>query len=113
MPLIQKVYADCTTLGCNMPQSSSWITTNTISWANIISSIIGFLFFLAAVSTLIYLLWGGIDMITSGGDSGKFENGRNRLVFAAIGMIVVASSYAVWRLILTIVGIDSIDTGIF
>ena len=113
MSLIHQAHAACTTLGCNMAQSSSWISTSGIQWGNIISSIIGFLFFLAAVSTLIYLLWGGIDMITSGGDSGKFENGRNRLVFAAIGMIVVASSYAVWRLILTLVGIDSIDTGIF
>jgi len=113
MSLIHHAHADCTTLGCNMIKNSPWMNSSTIHWQTIIQSVTGFLFFLAAVSTLVFLIWGGISMITAGGDSGKFEKGRNRLVFSVIGMIVVASSYAVWRLIMHIAGINSLDTGIF
>lgn len=38
---------------------------------------------------LIYLLWGTLDWITSGGDKEKLEKARHKLVQAIIGMLVV------------------------
>lgn len=114
MPFIHTIQAaGCNTLGCNMPTSSPVIgSASGITWSKIVQWLGSVLIFLSAISCLIFMLWGGLDMITSGGDKGKFEAGRDRLVFAIIGMIVVASSYAVWVLVMKVVGVNSIDSGI-
>lgn len=43
----------------------------------------------AGVIAIIIIIVGGISMMTSGGDSQKFANGRNTVIFAAVGLIVV------------------------
>ena len=92
--------------------SSMFESTGQIKWAAVVQTGVNFMFFVAALLTLFYLIWGGVNMIMSSGDSGKFKEGRDRLVFAAIGMLVVGASYAVWRLVLAIVGISALDPGI-
>lgn len=59
---------------------------------------------LAALLVLFYLVWGGIDWITSGGDKGKTESARNKITAAVIGLIIVAASYAIFQLVLTFLG---------
>ncbi len=83
------------------------------NWAALMSWVTTVLFFIAAVACFMFLIAGGIGFITSGGDKGKLESSRNKIMFSIIGMIVVAASYAVWRLVLTIIGVDeSINTGL-
>ncbi len=82
-------------------------------WAALVSWVTTVLFFVAAVACFMFLIAGGIGFITSGGDKGKLESSRNKIMFSIIGMIVVAASYAIWRLVLTIIGVDgSINTGL-
>ncbi|MEN8253604.1 MAG: hypothetical protein ABFQ62_04485 [Patescibacteria group bacterium] len=50
---------------------------------------------IGAIILLIYLLWGGIDWITSGGDSGKVANARNKMTQGVIGMIILAFSFVI------------------
>jgi len=114
MSLIPTIHAaECTTIGCGLPTSNPIVASGGIQWSTLVSKLVAGFFFLAALACLAYLLWGGMTMITSSGDSGKFDTGRNRIVFAVIGMIVVASSYAIWLLILNIIGFESFDTGFF
>lgn len=61
---------------------------------------------LSGLLLLVYLVWGGVEWLTSGGDKGKIENARSKLTNALIGVAIIASSYAVWRLALTFFGID-------
>ncbi len=61
---------------------------------------------LAGLLLFIYLVWGGIEWLTSGGDKGKIENARNKITNALIGVAIIAASYAVWTLALTFFGID-------
>ncbi|MBI3385038.1 hypothetical protein HY030_02495, partial [Candidatus Gottesmanbacteria bacterium] len=45
-----------------------------------ISAAFGVGIILAAIGTLIYLLWGAFEWITSGGDKTNLENARNKIV---------------------------------
>lgn len=48
----------------------------------------------AAAIAVIIIIIGGISMMTSGGDSQKFANGRNTLIFAAVGLVVIVLAEA-------------------
>lgn len=64
---------------------------------------------LSTLLTLAYLIWGAFQWITSGGDKGKTEKARNALVAAVIGLIIVASSYAILLLVLNFLGYQSLN----
>lgn len=59
----------------------------------------------AGLATFGYLVYGGIEWITSGGDKGKLESARNKITNGIIGLAVVASAWAVYRLIDYFLGI--------
>lgn len=62
--------------------------------------------FVSALLVFGYLVWGGVQWITSGGDKGKTEEARNKITAAIVGLAVVAASYAIFRVVLWVVGID-------
>lgn len=63
---------------------------------------------ISALLVFLYLVWGGIDWITSGGDKGKTEQARQKIVAAVIGLIIVAASYAILTLALNFLGYTSL-----
>jgi len=48
---------------------------------------------IGALAVVVLFLQGGIEWVTSGGDSGKLEKARNRMVQGAIGLFVLVSSF--------------------
>src|SRR5690606_13303409 len=48
---------------------------------------------IGGLMVLIFFIWGAIEWITSGGDSGKVASARNRITQAVIGMIILAGSF--------------------
>ncbi len=79
------------------------------SASSLINSILRFVFAIAALLVFFYLIWGGIDWITSGGDKGKTETARNKITSAIIGLIVLAAAYAILQIVLTFLGYSSIN----
>jgi hypothetical protein len=59
----------------------------------------------AGLATFGYLVYGGVEWITSGGDKGKLESARNKITNGIIGLAIVASAWAVYRLIDYFLGI--------
>ena len=53
----------------------------------------------AGLATFLYLVYGGFEWITSGGEKGKLEEARNKITNGIIGLAVVASAWAVFKLI--------------
>ena len=45
------------------------------------------------------LVWGGIQWIMSGGDKAKTEEARNRITAALVGLAIVASAWAIMKLV--------------
>lgn len=48
---------------------------------------------------VIYFIWGAIDWIVAGGDQSKIQKGRDRMIQAVIGMILLAGSFIIVSLI--------------
>ena len=61
------------------------ITVNLINYA---------LFFIGALA-LIFVIYGGVLFVTSGGDADKTTKARNTLLYAVIGVVVVVLAYAI------------------
>lgn len=73
---------------------------------HLVSNIAAAGFIVAGVITFLYLVWGGVDYLTAGGDKGKIESGQKRISSAIIGLAIVASSWAVYQIILVFFGVD-------
>ncbi len=73
---------------------------------DLIAKGITFAIILAALITFLYLVWAGIEWLTSGGDKEKYESARNRITAAVIGLAIVIAAYAIMQLIAHFFGID-------
>ncbi|MBI2442552.1 MAG: hypothetical protein HYV40_01430 [Candidatus Levybacteria bacterium] len=62
--------------------------------------IIQFLFVIAVIVALGFLVYGGIRWITSGGDKGGVETARNTIISAIVGLILVFLAYVILNLVL-------------
>ena len=81
------------------------------SFSNIFNAIVQWMIIIASILLLIYLLWGGIDWITSGGDKGKAETAINKIKFALLGIIFVACSWAVFTLVMKVAFNKDVSSG--
>ena len=61
---------------------------------------------IAGILVFIYLVWGGIQWITSGGDKSKTEEARSRITAALVGLAIVATAWAVIQLVSYFFGIN-------
>lgn len=78
-------------------------------FGGLLNGLISFVMIIAAILVFLYLIWGGIEWITSGGDKGKTESARNKITAAVIGLIVVAASYAILTLALNFLGFTDLN----
>lgn len=53
----------------------------------------------AALASFLYLVYGGVQWITSGGDKGKLEEARGKLTSSMVGLAIVASAWAIFKLV--------------
>ncbi|MBP7768516.1 hypothetical protein KA082_01650 [Candidatus Woesebacteria bacterium] len=91
------------------------ITVGT-GWATNFGALISFVLTLvmviALLLVLLYLIMGGIEWITSGGDKGKTEAARNKITAAIIGIIILASAYALVQLVAYVLGFASFEDAV-
>jgi len=81
------------------------------NFGNLLGTVMSGFMAIAAVMVLIYLLWGGIEWITSGGDKSKTEGARNKITNAIIGLIVLAASTAIFMMMQAILDICILSFG--
>lgn len=72
----------------------------------LVSNSVAVAFIFAAIAFFIFLVMGGVEWLTSGGDKTKIEQAQKRISNAVIGLAIVAASYAVFTLALDFFGID-------
>jgi hypothetical protein len=63
----------------------------------------------AGVLAFLYLLWGGVQWITAGGDKDALDKARKRITQALIGLSIVFSAYAILYIIRVLFNIDLIQ----
>ena len=72
------------------------------AFARIISSAFTVILVVGGIWAFIMLILGAFSLITSGGDQQKIEEGRSRITWAIIGVIILAAS---WGLIILVEGL--------
>jgi len=76
------------------------------SLPKLLSAIIGVILIVAFIIALFFLFWGGIQWISSGGDKEGVEAAQKKIQAAIVGLIVVASVYALFTLVGNWLGFD-------
>lgn len=76
---------------------------------SVINSVLSLVMLISGLLVLMYLIWGALQWITSGGDKGKIESARQKMTAAVIGLIIVSASYAIALLVYRFLGFDGLD----
>ncbi len=79
---------------------------------SIVSEFIKYLFPLAGILLLLYLVFGGFGLMTSGGDPKAVQSAKGKITNALVGFIIVFAAYWIVQILGTVLGIESI-TNIF
>lgn len=88
------ISGDCSSTS-NDPGTGNTDITDVITLiVNIFSIVVGFL-------AVIMIIWGGLRYITSGGDSGKITTAKNTIIYALIGLVIVALAQFIVRFVLS------------
>jgi hypothetical protein len=74
----------------------------------LISAAVGLLMILAALLAFFFLILGGIQWITSGGDKAGMEAARNKITHAIVGLIIVGAAWAIMTLVQNFLGVNII-----
>ena len=70
-----------------------------VGYQLIFSLATGVLIFIAVILSLLYLVWGAFDWITSEGNKQKLDQARNKITLAVIGLIIVFLAFFIVNLI--------------
>ncbi len=75
----------------------------------LITTVINIFSVVVGVVAVVMIIIGGFKYITSGGDSGGVTSAKNTVLFAIVGLIVVALAQIIVRFVLTEVDTDSLS----
>lgn len=64
------------------------------------------LIFFGMLTVLIIFIMGAFDWLTAGGDKGKIDSARRKIIDATIGIIILAGSFAIIQFIGKVFGFD-------
>ncbi|MGA2667156.1 MAG: hypothetical protein ABSE91_03700 [Patescibacteria group bacterium] len=92
--LVGRAYAAITSTQLNSLAIPS-LTGTTNGLIGVIATILTWVFLIAGILAVIYLIYGGILYITAGGDAEKATKGRVAIVNAIIGIIIIALAFLI------------------
>lgn len=67
---------------------------------NIITTVINIFSLVVGVVSVIMIIIGGLKYITSGGDSGNVSGAKNTILYAIVGLVIVALAQVIVRFVL-------------
>ena len=89
-----KISTDATSANCSTDNTATDKVNGTITTViNVFSTLVG-------VIAVIMIIYGGMRYITSGGDSGKITSAKNTIIYALIGLVVVALAQFIVKFVL-------------
>jgi len=88
------------------------LTDQNMSFSNIgtlIGNIIIAAMVISGLMVFFYLIMGGIQYISSGGDKAQAEAARDKITYALIGLVIVIGSFAIIKLIEQFFGLSILN----
>ena len=68
---------------------------------NILTNIINIFSWIVGVVSVIMIIWGGFRYITSGGDQNGVTAAKNTILYAVVGLVIVALAQVIVQFVLT------------
>lgn len=68
---------------------------------NLITQIINIVSVIVGIVAVLMIIYGGFKYITSGGDSGNITTAKNTILYAIIGLVIVALAQFIVRFVLS------------
>lgn len=65
---------------------------------SVVSAIFPYIFWLAGLASLVYVLWSGFRLMMSEGNPKQIESARSQLMQALVGFLIIFSSYWIVQL---------------
>lgn len=72
----------------------------------LITSSVNLIVVVAGILVFVYLVWGGIQWLTSGGDKTHVQEARDKITHALIGLAIIAAAWALTMIITTFLGVQ-------
>ena len=76
---------------------------------DIINTVLPYIYSIAGILLLLYLIMGGLGLMTSAGDPKKVESAQKRITNAIIGIVIIFASYWIIQLLSTLLGIERLN----
>jgi len=103
--LITKAYADgLSPITVGLDKSSDFLRADFQNPVGLIGGIIEILFIIVWVLAVVYLIIGGYQYITAGGNPDAAAKAKNTIVGSIIGLIVAIASFLIVRFIIESLG---------
>lgn len=74
-----------------------------------IAAVINLLFIGASVLAVVFIIFSGINYISSGGDPGKLKTAQAGLFWSVLGLIIVGAAYVLVRIITGVLGVTDLN----
>lgn len=81
-----------------------------VTIASIISRLLPVILAFAGIILFIMLLWGGYDLMFSGGDPQKAQSARQKVTAAIIGFVIVFSAFILTQALNFMLGLNEVPT---
>ncbi len=101
------VQIDFNTLRGAFPSGSLPAKEN-LSIGDIISKLLPYLFVLAGLGLLVFLILGGFQLMVSGGDPKATEQAKGKITGAVIGFIIIFISYWLVQILQVVFGLPKV-----
>jgi len=101
-----------TATGTSSRASATLTLTNPLGGARDINVIIGriakAMITLAGALALLAFIWGGIQMMASGGVAAKHEKGKQTLIWATVGLVLIFTAYTLVNTVISVLTSGSV-----
>jgi len=87
--------------------SSNLTSTSDVAFRAFTKTAFDWIFYVAIILAVLFIMWSGIQWTTSGGDVARLEAAKRRLTFAIIGLVIVLMAFVIVRVVITTIGGNS------
>lgn len=94
---------------CPLGQFDVLCKFTSAGFGSIVSLVVTLLFVIAVIVALVFLIYGGIKWIISGGDKAALDSARNHIVAAIVGLIIVFLAYFIIQVLLGFFGLSLVN----
>jgi hypothetical protein len=87
------------------PMGQPTTATSGTVLGNLFGALIGILFIFGFFLTFLYMVLGGLQWVSSGGEKAQLESARNKITHAFVGLILIGGAWAIMTMISAFFGL--------